>query len=201
MASPKFGKAIPLAHARGSPFVRSVQMGLEEKDAAYQVHAISVQELNGEAHLKRHPFGLGSGLRARPLSPVRDAGDPALSRRQLSRACVRACRSARRRADEPNHRRDWYFFPKVAAEIVGQRIVGSTVLRMKEDEAAVAAAVPLGRVCIAKFDRLLGHSRSWPGINCRSRTSCWRRRSTSSRRHRRERPCLRARGLRLGFGA
>jgi glutathione S-transferase len=51
----------------GSPFVRSVQMGLEEKGAAYRLHAMSPGESKSEAYLKRHPFGHRLPLfRARP---------------------------------------------------------------------------------------------------------------------------------------
>ena len=51
---------------------------------------------------------------------------------------------------------DWYFFPKAAAVIVFQRIIGPTLLGTTTDEAAIAAAVPMARVCIAELDRLLG---------------------------------------------
>ena len=47
-------------------------------------------------------------------------------------------------------------FPKVAAVIVFQRIIGPVLLGLATDEAAVAAALPVGRVCIAELDRLLG---------------------------------------------
>jgi glutathione S-transferase len=40
--------------------------------------------------------------------------------------------------------------------IVFQRIIGPTLLGTTTDEAAVAAAVPMARVCIAELDRLLG---------------------------------------------
>jgi glutathione S-transferase len=41
----------------GSPFVRAVQMGLEEKKAAYRMQVVGVGESKGEAYLKKHPFG------------------------------------------------------------------------------------------------------------------------------------------------
>ena len=41
----------------GSPFMRAVQMGLEEKGAAYRIHALGPGEAKGEAYLARHPFG------------------------------------------------------------------------------------------------------------------------------------------------
>ena len=41
----------------GSPFVRSVEMGLHEKRAAYRLQAISLGETKSEAYLKKNPFG------------------------------------------------------------------------------------------------------------------------------------------------
>ena len=51
---------------------------------------------------------------------------------------------------------DWYFFPKAAAVIVFQRIVGPVLLGIKTNEAAIEAALPMGRTCVAELDRLLG---------------------------------------------
>lgn len=50
---------------------------------------------------------------------------------------------------------DWYFFPKVAAVIVFQRIIGPVLLGIRTDEAAIEAALPMGLTCIAELDRLL----------------------------------------------
>jgi glutathione S-transferase len=41
----------------GSPFMRAVQMGLEEKKAAYRVQVMGAGESKSEAYLKKHPFG------------------------------------------------------------------------------------------------------------------------------------------------
>jgi glutathione S-transferase len=41
----------------GSPFMRAVQMGLEEKNAAYRVQTLGVGESKSEAYLRKHPFG------------------------------------------------------------------------------------------------------------------------------------------------
>ncbi len=148
----------------GSPFVRSVQMGLEEKGAAYRLQAIGAQELKGEAHLKRHPFG---------RVPAFEHGDFRLYETQAilrylddvfpEPALEPADPRAAARMNQIIGINDWYFFPKVAAVIVGQRIVGPALLGMTTDEAVVAAAVPPGRVCIAELDRLLGSQRFLAG--------------------------------------
>ncbi len=58
---------------------------------------------------------------------------------------------------------DWYFFPKASAIIVFQRIVGPVLLGTPTDEAAVTAAAPMARTCIAELDRLLGSQRFLAG--------------------------------------
>jgi len=141
----------------GSPFMRSVQMGLEEKAVVYRVHAMAPRDSKSDAHLKRHPFG---------RVPAFQHGDFSLYETQ---AILRYIDDVFPEPPfEPSDPRavarmnqiiginDWYFFPKVAAEIVGRRIVGPALLGMTTDETAVAAAVPMGRVCIAELDRLLG---------------------------------------------
>ena len=141
----------------GSPFMRAVQMGLEEKKAAYRIHAISPGEAKSEAYLKKHPFG---------RVPAIEHGDFGLYETQ---AILRYLDDVFPQPPfEPSDPReaarmnqiiginDWYFFPKAAAVIVFQRIIGPTLLGITTDEAAVAAAVPTARVCVAALDRLLG---------------------------------------------
>ena len=41
----------------GSPFVRAVQVGLEEKGGAYRLHVLGPQDSKGDEYLARHPFG------------------------------------------------------------------------------------------------------------------------------------------------
>src|SRR5262249_21446541 len=58
---------------------------------------------------------------------------------------------------------DWYFFPKAAAVIVFQRVVGPALLGMTTDETVVTAAVPMAQTCVAELDRLLGSQRFLAG--------------------------------------
>jgi glutathione S-transferase len=141
----------------GSPFMRSVQMGLEEKGAAYQVVAMRPGESRSPAHLKRHPFG---------RIPAFEHGEFRLYETQAilrylddlfpDPALEPVDPRATARMNQIIGINDWYFFPEVAAVIVFQRIVGPALLGVTTDEAAVAAAVPEGKVCIAELDRLLG---------------------------------------------
>jgi glutathione S-transferase len=141
----------------GSPFMRAVQMGLEEKKAAYRIAVVAPGESKSEAYLKKHPFG---------RVPAFEHGDFSLYETQ---AILRyldkifpeppfeprdPCAAAR--MNQIIGINDWYFFPKAAAVVVFQRIIGPTLLGTTTDEAAIAAAVPMARVCIAELDRLLG---------------------------------------------
>jgi len=148
----------------GSPFVRAVQMGLEEKAVDYRVQLLGPHELKGEAHLSRHPFG---------RVPAFQHGDFRLYETQAilryledvfpEPSLVPADPRAVARMNQIIGINDWYFFPKASAPIVFQRVVGPVLMGMATDEAAVAAAVPMARTCIAELDRLLGSQRFLTG--------------------------------------
>jgi glutathione S-transferase len=148
----------------GSPFVRAVQMGLEEKGVAYRVEVVGPHEIKGEAHLARHPFG---------RVPAVAHGDFRLYETQAilryldqvfpEPALVPSDPRAAARMNQIIGINDWYFFPKAAAPIVFQRVVGPALLGMATDEAVVAAAVPMAHTCLAELDRLLGEQRYLAG--------------------------------------
>lgn len=141
----------------GSPFVRAVQMGLEEKHVAYRVQAMGPGDTKSEAYLRKHPFG---------RVPLFEHGDFMLYETQAILRYIDAefpapplqpkdHRSAAR-MNQIIGINDWYLFPKVAAVIVFQRIIGPALLGTATDEAAIEAAMPMARTCIAELDRLLG---------------------------------------------
>jgi glutathione S-transferase len=141
----------------GSPFVRAVQMGLEEKHAAYRIAVVGPGESKSEAYLKKHPFG---------RVPAFEHGDFGLYETQAILRYLDKVfpeppfeprdAGAAARMNQIIGINDWYFFPKVAGVIVFQRIVGPMLLGTTTDEAAIEAALPMARVCIAELDRLLG---------------------------------------------
>jgi glutathione S-transferase len=141
----------------GSPFVRAVQMGLEEKKAPYRVQAVAPQDMKGEAHLKRHPFG---------RVPAFEHGDFKLYETQAilrylddvfpEPPFVPADPRAAARMNQIIGINDWYFFPKASAVIVFERLVGPILLGTTTDNAAVESAVPMARTCIIELDHLLG---------------------------------------------
>jgi glutathione S-transferase len=141
----------------GSPYVRSVQMGVEEKAAPYRLEALEPRSNREAEHLARHPFG---------RVPVIDHGDYRLYETQaILRYLDASFPEPRLQPEDPRAIgrmnqligiNDWYFFPKVAAVIVFNRIVGPVLLGTTPDEAAIEAALPIARTCIAELDRLLG---------------------------------------------
>jgi len=148
----------------GSPFVRAVQMGLEEKGVAYRLHALAPQEAKTEAYLRRHPFG---------RVPAFEHGDFKLYETQAILRYVDEIfpePSLKPRDPRASARmnqiigiNDWYFFPKAAAVIVFQRVIGPTLLGIPTNEEEIAAALPMARTCIAELDRLLGSQRFLTG--------------------------------------
>ena len=148
----------------GSPFVRAVQMGLEEKGVAYRVQVLGPHEVKGAEHLARHPFG---------RVPAFAHGDFRLYETQAilryldqvfpDPPLVPADPRAAARMNQIVGINDWYFFPKAAAPIVFQRVIGPALLGTPTDEGAIAAAVPTAQTCIAELDRLLGAQRFLAG--------------------------------------
>jgi glutathione S-transferase len=141
----------------GSPFLRSVQMGLEEKRALYRVEAMAPGAAKSPDHLARHPFG---------RLPVIEHGDFCLYETQAILRYLDALFPDPKL--QPTEARaigrmnlivginDWYLFPKVGAVIVFNRLVGPLLLGTAPDEAAIEAAMPIARICIAELERLLG---------------------------------------------
>ena len=141
----------------GSPFVRAVQVVLEEKRAPYRIDPVAPGTLKSEQHLVRHPFG---------RVPAIDHGDFRLYETQAILRYLDAVfpdpplQPADPRANGRMNQiigiNDWYLFQKVGAVIVFNRIVGPRLMGTTPDEAAIEAAMPMGRTCVAELERFLG---------------------------------------------
>jgi glutathione S-transferase len=140
----------------GSPFLRSVEVTLKEKGAEYRLNPMSPADMKTRQHLAMHPFG---------RIPIFEQGDFRLYETQ---AIVRYVDEifpappltpgnprARARMNQVIGIIEWYFFPKAAAPIAFNRIIGPRLLGLTPDEAAIAEAMPMARTCFAEFDRLL----------------------------------------------
>ncbi|HEY8434574.1 MAG TPA: glutathione S-transferase family protein [Sphingomicrobium sp.] len=141
----------------GSPFLRSVEITLREKDVDYQLHSIAPGEHKQPEYLARHPFGripafdhdgftiyetqaiiryIDEVFPTPPLTP----GDANAGARMNQVIGIIEC----------------YYFPKAGAPIGFNRIIGPRLLGIPGDEQAIAEAMPMARTCFAQFERLLG---------------------------------------------
>lgn len=141
----------------GSPFMRAVLAGLEEKSASYELKPVAPGEHRGEAYRKMHPFS---------RVPVVQHGDFTLYETQaILRYIDAVCPGPALQPADPKRAAvmnqicgisDWYFFPQVGVPVVFQRIVGPLLLGQPADEAVVAAAQPNAANCTRVLNDLLG---------------------------------------------
>jgi glutathione S-transferase len=141
----------------GSPFLRSVEIALKEKDVPYHLHAMAPGEHKQPEHLARHPFGRvpafeHDGFALYETQAIIRYIDEALPNPPLTPGNP----EARARMNQIIGIIEWYFFPKAAAPIGFHRIIGPKLLGLATDEAAIAEAMPMARTCFAELDRLLG---------------------------------------------
>ena len=141
----------------GSPFLRAVEIMLNEKGADYRLQAMSPAEMKTPEHLQMHPFG---------RIPMFEQGDFRLYETQAilryldelfpTPPLTPGNPKARARMNQIIGIIEWYYFPKAAAPIGFNRIIGPRLLGLPGDDAAVAEAMPMARTCFAQFDELLG---------------------------------------------
>jgi glutathione S-transferase len=141
----------------GSPFLRSVEITLKEKDVPYHLRAMSPADMKTPEHLQLHPFG---------RIPMFEQDDFRLYETQAIMRYVDECfphppltpgtPRQRARMNQVIGIIEWYFFPKASAPIGFNRIIAPRLLGMPGDEQAVADALPMARTCVTEFERLLG---------------------------------------------
>jgi glutathione S-transferase len=149
--------AITVYGIPGSPFLRSVEITLKEKDAPYHLHEMAPTETKGPEHLKRHPFGRipafeHDGFALYETQAIIRYVDQIFPTPLLTPAEPKA----RARMNQIIGIIEWYFFPKAAAPIAFNRIIAPRLLGVPGDEQAVADAMPVGRTCFAELGHLLG---------------------------------------------
>jgi glutathione S-transferase len=140
----------------GSPYLRAVLLGLQEKGAAHRLAAMGFGDGRSPAHLARHPFG---------RIPVMDHGDFQLYETQailryldavLPGVSLRpSAPRAAARMDQICGITDWYLFPQASATIGFQRLI-LPMMGGTPDEAAIAAAVPNARRVFGVLEGLIG---------------------------------------------
>jgi glutathione S-transferase len=141
----------------GSPFLRGVEITLKEKGADYRLRAMSPADMKTPEHLEMHPFGRipifeQDDFRLYETQAIIRYIDEIFPNPPLTPGNTRE----RARMNQVIGVIEWYFFPKAAAPIAFNRIIGPKLLGLPSDEAAIAEAMPMARTCFAEFDRLLG---------------------------------------------
>jgi glutathione S-transferase len=139
----------------GSPYVRMPLLACEEKGAPYRLVAMEFGKTNTPEHLARQPFGripymehdgfwlYEAQAMIRYIDQVSDG--PSLTP---------ADPKAQARMNQVMNIMDWYVMPSISAAIGFNRIL-KPIFGMPVDEAAVAAAVPQAKVCVAALEDLL----------------------------------------------
>ena len=141
----------------GSPFLRAVEIMLKEKEVPYHLHAMVPGEHKQPDYLARHPFGRipafeHDGFRLYETQAICRYLDETFPNPPLTPGNAKA----RARMNQVIGVIEWYFFPKAAAPIGFNRVVGPALLGITPDEDAIAEAMPMATTCIAELDRLLG---------------------------------------------
>lgn len=142
----------------GSPFLRSVEIGLQEKGVDYQLQVLNPGESKSPEYLEqRHPFGRipafeHDGFKIYESQAILRYLDQIFPKPALTPADPKE----RARMNQVIGAIEWYFFPKAAVPIGFNRIIGPVLFGITPDEEAIAEAVPMAETCIAEFERLLG---------------------------------------------
>jgi glutathione S-transferase len=143
----------------GSPFVRAAEMVMVEKGQPHRLVELAPGPTGtkSEAYLKLHPFG---------RVPAFEHGDFRFYETQAFLRYIDAVfpepalqptdPRAIARMNQIIGVNDWYFFPKAAAVIVFNRIVGPALMGRAPDEAAIEAAAPDVKLCVGELEQLLG---------------------------------------------
>jgi glutathione S-transferase len=141
----------------GSPFMRSVLVALEEKQAPYRIEALAPGATRTPDYRRLHPFGRMPAIRhggfhlyeTQAILRYIDATFPGRPLQPREPEAIG-------RMNQVIGINDWYLFPLVARVIVFERIVGPALFGKTPDEHAIDAALPDARLCLGELDRLLG---------------------------------------------
>lgn len=134
----------------GSPFMRAVLVGLEEKAVPYELVAMRGPDSKQPEHLARHPFGRvpafeHDGFALYETQAILRYIDGAFPGAALQPADLRE----RARMDQLIGICDWYLFPQVAVTIAFQRVVKPLLMGGVPDEEIIAKAIPNAERCFA----------------------------------------------------
>ena len=139
----------------GSPYVRMPLLACEEKGAPYRIEAMSFGTTKSPEHLARHPFGR--------IPAVEHDGFRLYEAQAIIRYIDQVFEGPSLTPEDPRRRArmnqvmgivDWYVMPSISAGVGFNRII-KPIMGLPPDEAAVAAALPQARTCVAALEDLL----------------------------------------------
>ena len=148
----------------GSPFLRSVEIGLREKAVEYELEAMSPADMRTAQHLEKHPFGRipifeHLGFRLYETQAILRYLDEIFPNPPLMPGNPKA----RARVNQVIGIIECYFFPKASAPIAFNRIIGPRLLGLPSNEEAIAEAMPMARTCFSTLDGILGEQPFFSG--------------------------------------
>jgi glutathione S-transferase len=140
----------------GSTYVWSARMALAEKGVAHELVEVPFGEHRQEPHLSRHPFAKvpafeHDGFQLYETQAIVRYIDERFMGSPLQSTDVHEFS----RMNQIIGIVDAYAHPSIAMGILVNRLLAPR-LGLPVDEAAIAAAVPRARLCLAEFARLLG---------------------------------------------
>lgn len=143
----------------GSPYVRSVLLGLHEKGSPYRLAVLGQSAFAPRTaeHLARHPFG---------RIPIFQQGELWLYETQAILRYIDAAlpgialqpqdRYAAARMNQVTGIVDSYVFPHISVGICAERFFAERFWKRPTDEANIARALPHARTCVAALEQLQG---------------------------------------------
>jgi len=139
-----------------SPYVWSVRLALAEKGVAHELVSVEPSEFRSEPHLSRHPFGRipafeHDGFALYETQAIMRYVDERFAGTPLQPEDVHEWS----RMNQIIGIVDAYAWPSIAGTILFNRFLVPRVLGGTPDEAAIAAALPRARLCLAEIDRLM----------------------------------------------
>ncbi|MGE5271458.1 MAG: glutathione S-transferase family protein [Thiohalocapsa sp.] len=140
----------------GSTYVWSTRLALAEKGVAHDLVDVPFGEHRQEPHLSRHPFGKvpafeHDGFHLYETQAILRYVDERFMASPLQPTDVHEFS----RMNQIIGIVDAYAHPSIAMGILVNRLLAPR-LGLPVDEAAVAAALPPGKLCLAEFARLMG---------------------------------------------
>lgn len=140
----------------GSPYLRMPMLASEEKGVDWTLTALKPGESKAPAYLARHPFGKipameHDGFQLYEAQAILRYIDAAFEGPRLTPEDPRALA----RMSQVMNILDCYVMPSLTAGIGFNRIV-APIFGIPVNEAAVTAAIPMGRTCLKALEDILG---------------------------------------------